>query len=131
MNNIKDTRRLQTRSLMEFMKRLDYWANSAVNRGFVYEGKCPHLRKNLRHISFEDAIRLHNGIIMRMSKRFVDAIGAPHLQPLFDENHLGYHLAQEHRYVKRVKLQRDKSEISGFKVQDHRVELLPEAFTLF
>ncbi len=105
-----DSTQVQIDSLRQFMAALGYLAVlQRVNRGFVIARELRATSKDMKYISFSDAVKMHN---------------APYNTTEFVFN---LSKAAEHKLVSRVKLRKVKPSIKhplGIEVQNHWVQLV-------
>ena len=105
-----DSTQVQIDSLHQFMAALGYVPVSYHNvRGFVIKHGTCAISKDMKYISFSDAVKMHN---------------AP-----YNTSEFIFNLAKaaEHRLVSRVKLRKVKPSIEhplGIEVQNHWVQLV-------
>ena len=122
-DDIKDTKKLQMKSLVEFMRSLGYemrrdWFNK--NHAFYSILKENDGRNN---ISVRTAIDLHNG-------NLIDSHGK-HFREPFDFDEYRFVKAQAARIVSVVKMQYSKKQ-HKFTVQSHKVQFVrPSYYHIF
>ena len=105
------------------MDKLGYYPNVKTSSGF--ERKDLNLKSSLpNYVSFDDACKLHNNTIIRLSKAFclktmlgVNADFKPNDTML----NLKLHIAHSNKLVDKVKLQKDNESELNIKCQEYLV----------
>lgn len=107
-----DTSRIQLKSLMNFMKALGYEYSAHPTEKFFYTND-PNL-KEIANISFNTAVKLHNGyytewnVIEWASKGNLHSAGFGFKSPFNKFGRYKIHVALNSRIIHRVKLQYSK-----------------------
>ena len=120
MTKIIDTKTIQIRSLLRFMSELGWVSCQHKHpvKGFVLYAKTN------RYLSFEDAIKLHNGVFDNpLSRTLSGKLCLSNSQADIIDIETYMMIQQTDKYVKKVKLQRNKNSPDGFECQSNLVRL--------